>query len=109
MFKENSVHVFTGVKVDNVNSTFASGLVQETLIPHYGMVAPRAKTTAGDDIYFFSSRRGIVSFKRNLEGKMQGVDIPLSEPIQKLMERVDSLNYATVSYTHLTLPPSDLV
>lgn len=96
IFKNNSVHIFSGVKVEATNTTFATNVTLETLIPHYGLAAPRAVATAGDDIYFFSSKRGVVSFKRNLEGKVYGVDLPLTEPIQKLMQRVDSRNYDKV-------------
>tara|TARA_Y100000310_G_C20681891_1_gene816458 strand:- start:645 stop:2780 length:2136 start_codon:yes stop_codon:yes gene_type:complete len=95
-FKENSVHVFTGIQVETTNSTFATGVVLETLIPHYGLAAPRAKCTAGDDLYFFSAKRGVVSLKRNLQGKAMGVDLPISEPIQKLIERIDPRSYSKV-------------
>ena len=93
IFKESSVHVMTGVKVQTVNATFADSVVLETLIPNYGIVAPRAKATSGDDVYFFSSKRGVVSLKRNQQGKVHGVDIPLSEPIQKLVSSIDHRYY----------------
>ncbi len=96
IFKTSSVHVMTGVKVDDVNTSFSNSVVLETLIPHYGIVAPRAKAAAGDDVYFFSSKRGIVSLKRNLQGKVHGVDIPLSEPIQKLIDSVDHRYYSKI-------------
>jgi hypothetical protein len=96
IFMDNKVHVMAGVRVESVNATFSDNVVLETLIPHYGLAAPRAKATAGDDVYFFSSKRGIVSLKRNLQGKAQGVDIPLSSPIQKIIDSISQRHYGKI-------------
>ena len=88
-FKDTSVYMVTGFIVETTNATFASSISLETLIPSYGMSAPRAAVMIGSDVYFYSSKRGIVSMQQTTEGQTQSVDIPLSEPVQSIIDRVD--------------------
>ena len=81
--------MLTGFIVESVNADFGSSISLENLIPNYGCPAPRASVMVGADVYFYSSKRGIVSMKQTEEGKAQSVDIPLSEPVSSLFERVD--------------------
>ena len=89
IFKNKSVHLLTNFIITDSSTTLASSLKLETLIPEYGSVAPRAAVLVGPDVYFWASRRGVVSMRQNEQGKIQGVDLPISEPIQSLIDRVD--------------------
>ena len=87
-FKDNAVYMLTGFIVDN-NTNFSASISLENLINGYGMAGPRAAVMVGADVYFYSSKRGIVSMKQTEEGKTQSVDIPLSESVQSIIELVD--------------------
>lgn len=89
IFKSKSVHLLTNFIITDSSTTLASSLKLETLIPEYGSAAPRAAVLVGPDVYFWASRRGVVSMRQNEQGKIQGVDVPISEPIQSLIDRVD--------------------
>lgn len=88
-FKTNAVYMLTGFIVETTNATFGQSISLENLIPNYGCPAPRAAVMVGADVFFYSSKRGIVSMKQTEEGKAQSVDIPLSEPVSSIFERVD--------------------
>lgn len=89
IFKSKSVHLLTNFIITDSSTTLAASLKLETLIPEYGSAAPRAAVLVGPDVYFWASRRGVVSMRQNAQGKIQGVDLPASEPIQSLIDRVD--------------------
>jgi hypothetical protein len=55
----------------------------------YGLAARGAWTLAGSDLYFTATKRGVVSVRQTENGKLLGVDLPLSAPIQKLVNRID--------------------
>lgn len=43
----------------------------------------------GGNVYFYASKRGVVSLAQTEQSKVRGVDLPLSEPIQPLIDRID--------------------
>jgi len=86
IFKSKSAYLLTQITSD---SDIASSVKLETLIPNYGIPAQGAAVMVGADVYFYAGRRGIVSMKQSEQGKMQGVDIPISESIQPLIDRID--------------------
>tara|TARA_R100000808_G_scaffold18764_1_gene41036 strand:+ start:687 stop:2828 length:2142 start_codon:yes stop_codon:yes gene_type:complete len=88
-FKTKSVHLLTGFIVAQSNTTFGQSVQLETLINGYGMAGPRACVSVGSDIYFYASKRGIVSLRQTEQGKAQSVDIPLSEPVQTIIDEID--------------------
>jgi len=92
IFKTKSVHLLTSFIVTDISTgagSLASSLVLQTLIPEYGASGPRATVLVGQDVYFYAGRRGVVSLRQTEQGKIQGVDLPLSEPIQPLIDRID--------------------
>ena len=92
IFKTKSVHLLTNFIVTDVStgtSGLESSLVLQTLIPEYGASGPRATVLVGQDVYFYAGRRGVLSLRQTEQGKVQGVDLPLSEPIQPLIDRID--------------------
>ena len=87
-FKDKSVSVLTGIVVGDGNA-LGQSIAQETLISNYGLAARGAATMVGTDCYFYASRRGIVSITQTEQNKARGVDVPLSESIQPIIDRVD--------------------
>ena len=87
----NQIVLFKNRSVDVVTS-FYSGLSDvriDTLIPNMGLSAPRAFAVVGSDVFFFAGRKGVMSIRQNELSSYQGVSIPLSEPIQSLIDRID--------------------
>ena len=87
-FKDKSVSVLTGIVVGDGNA-LGQSISQETLISNYGLAARGAATMVGTDCYFYASRRGVVSITQTEQNKARGVDVPLSESIQPIIDRVD--------------------
>jgi len=88
-FKDKNVSLLTGVVVGDGNA-LGQSLAQQTLIGNYGLAARGAAVMVGTDCYFYASRRGIVSITQTEQNKARGVDVPLSEAIQPIIDRVDS-------------------
>lgn len=88
-FKDKSVSIITGIVVGDGN-TLGQSISQETLIGNYGLAARGAATMVGTDCYFYASRRGVLSITQTSQNKARGVDVPLSESIQSIIDRVDS-------------------
>lgn len=81
--KDRSVHLLDGVTGD---LSTASGQV---LIQNYGVCNPHAWALVGKDLVFVSPRRGVVSLRQSVAGEIQGVDVPLSAPIDPLILRIN--------------------
>tara|TARA_Y100000588_G_scaffold9751_1_gene10862 strand:+ start:1016 stop:3169 length:2154 start_codon:yes stop_codon:yes gene_type:complete len=86
VFKGKSCYLLTQVTSD---ADISSSVKLETLIPNYGTPSKGAVVMVGSDVYFYAGRRGIVSMKQTEQGKVQGIDIPISESIQPLIDRID--------------------
>ena len=81
--KDRSVHLLDGVSGDLSNAT------GQVLIQNYGAVNPHAWALVGKDLVFVSPRRGVVSLRQSVAGEIQGVDVPLSAPIDPLIQRIN--------------------
>jgi hypothetical protein len=87
----NEVILFKDRSVDVVTSFYSdlSDVRIDTLLPNVGLAAPRAWAVSGSDVFFFAGRKGIMSIRQNELNSYQGVTVPLSEPIQSLIDRID--------------------
>lgn len=81
--KDRSVHLVTGVEGD------LSNLARFTITDEYGIISNKAVVTVGKDVWFLATRRGICSVTQTETGKVQGVDIPVSDDIQPLIDRIN--------------------
>lgn len=82
-FKESSVYA-----VRNIYGNLADIFLDE-ISRGYGLKSAKAVVTVGKDIWFLSDQRGVVSLAVSESGKLQGVDAPVSEPIQPLIDRIN--------------------
>ena len=89
VMKEKSVHMITGFIVTDTSATLGNSVSIQPIIHNYGVSGRDATVVVGGDVYFYASRRGVVSLAQTEEAKVRGVDIPLSEPIQPLIDRID--------------------
>lgn len=83
VWKGKSWGVLTGVALD------LTDLSLDMRSRSYGLTARGAWAEAGDNIVFVADRRGFVNIKQSESGKLIGVDVPMSAPIQKLIDRID--------------------
>lgn len=83
VWKGKSWGVLTGVALD------LTDVALDMRSRSYGLTARGAWAEAGDNIVFVADRRGFVNIKQSESGKLIGVDVPLSAPIQKLIDRID--------------------
>tara|TARA_R100000458_G_C8275237_1_gene250247 strand:+ start:124 stop:1464 length:1341 start_codon:yes stop_codon:yes gene_type:complete len=96
VFKDRDVHMVTGFIFTDSNSTLSSSASVQQVIQNYGVVNRGAAIAVGSDVYFYASRRGIVSLSQTEQSKVRGVDLPISEPIQKLIDRIDAVNESKI-------------
>lgn len=89
VLKSKSVHMITGFIVDS-NTNLGGSVNIQPVIQNYGVSGRGASVVVGSDVYFYASRRGVVSMAQTEQSKVRGVDIPLSEPIQPLIDRIDT-------------------
>lgn len=89
IFTDKDVSMVTGYIVEGANATFGSSVAIQPVVHNYGVSGRGAAVVVGSDCYFYASRRGIVSLAQTEQSKVRGVDIPLSEPIQPLIDRID--------------------
>ena len=82
-FKEHSVYAVRNI-YGNLSDTFLDELTRTS-----GLIGKKAVTTVGKDIWYLSDQRGVVSLSVSESGKLQGLDIPISEPIQPLIDRIN--------------------
>ena len=82
-FKESSVYAVRNI-VGNLSDCYLDELTRSM-----GLVGSKAVTTVGKDVWFLSDQRGIVSLQLHESGKLQGQDIPASDAIQPLIDRIN--------------------
>lgn len=83
VFKEGSIYA-----VRNVYGDLADAQLDQ-LTDQYGCAAERSIVSAGSDVIFLSDQRGVVSIRQSVAGETQSVDVPLSQPIQPIIDRID--------------------
>jgi hypothetical protein len=83
VWKEKSWGVLSGVSGDfaNIALDFREG--------EYGLAALGAWAASGKQLYFYARGRGIVSIEQSEQGKLAGVDVPLSAPIERTISRIN--------------------
>jgi hypothetical protein len=82
-FKESSVYAVRNI-VGNLSDIYLDEITRT-----FGLVSAKAVTTVGRDVWFLSDQRGIVSLQLHESGKLQGQDLPASDAIQPLIDRVN--------------------
>jgi hypothetical protein len=64
-------------------------LVLDEVTREYGAIGKNSIVQVGSDVAFLSSKRGITSLAIADNGKITAVDVPLSEAIQPLIDRIN--------------------
>lgn len=109
VWKGKSWGVLTGVALDLTDLAF------DLRSKSYGLSARAAWAEAGDNIVFVADKRGFVNIRQSESGKLIGVDVPMSAPIQKLIDRIDWTQADTIKlanwnshlYAHVPIPSED--
>lgn len=83
VWKDKSWGVLTGVALD------LTDLRLDMRSRSFGLSARGAWAEAGDNLVFMSEKRGFVNIRQSESGKLIGVDVPMSAPIQSLIDRID--------------------
>lgn len=84
--KERSIYVVSGVSGTNVEMAATARLDEVTR--QYGCIAPGSFVQVGSDVWFLGHRRGICSIRQTETNALQGVDVPVSRPVQPLIDRI---------------------
>lgn len=82
-FKTNSIYI-----VSNIYGNMADITLDE-VTREYGAVGKNSIVQVGDDVVFLSSKKGVTSLGVAQHGKVSAVDVPMSEPIQPLIDRIN--------------------
>jgi hypothetical protein len=96
IMKDLDVHMMTGFIVTDTNGTLTNSASVQPVIQNYGVPNRGASVVVGSNVFFYASRRGIVSMAQTEQSKVRGVDLPLSEPIQPLIDRIDARNESKI-------------
>jgi len=81
-FKDHSIYV-----VSNVYGDLSDARLDE-LTTKFGCAAAKSVAHVGSDLWFLSEL-GVMSIRQTELNKLQGVSIPISEPIQPLIDRIN--------------------
>lgn len=84
--KQQSVYVISNIWGDNAAITANAEL--DRITNQYGCASPRSAVQVGKDLWFLGFRRGICSIRQTETNALQGVDVPVSEAIQPLIDRI---------------------
>lgn len=87
-FKTNSIYM-----VSNIYGNL-SDIVLDEVTREYGAISRESIVQVGNDVVFLSSKKGVTSLGIASHGKVAAIDVPLSEPIQPLIDRIN-WNYAS--------------
>tara|TARA_R100000808_G_scaffold1261_1_gene5919 strand:- start:368 stop:2869 length:2502 start_codon:yes stop_codon:yes gene_type:complete len=82
-FKTNSIYI-----VSNIYGNL-SDITLDEVTREYGAVGRNSIVQVGSDVVFLSSKRGVTSLGIADNGKVTAVDLPLSDPIQPLIDRIN--------------------
>ncbi|MBK8001733.1 MAG: hypothetical protein IPK15_24275 [Verrucomicrobia bacterium] len=81
-FKQHSIYAISNVYGD------LSELRQDELTGEFGLVARKSIAHVGKDLWFLSEL-GVMSLTQTEQNKLQGVLLPVSDPIQPLIDRIN--------------------
>ena len=94
-FSDNTVIAFKEHSIYALNNFYGglSGVTQDQITDEFGLVAADSVAKCGADLLFLS-QMGVMSLRQTEQNKIQGVSLPLSDPIQPLIDRIN-WKYAT--------------
>jgi hypothetical protein len=98
VFKRDSVYALNGVST--LGGLTLGNLNLQELTRRLGLVSRKAVVQAGTDILFLSAF-GVMSLRQTTNNEIQSVQVPLSDPIQPLIDRIDwrlAETLATMAY-----------
>lgn len=81
-FKEHSIYAISNVYGD------LEALQQDELTSEFGLVARKSIAHVGKDLWFLSEL-GVMTIAQTEQNKLQGVVLPVSDPIQPLIDRIN--------------------
>lgn len=87
VFKQRSV-----LAIENVYGDLSAVRLTE-VTREFGCVAPNSVVNTGSDLIFLS-QRGIISLRQTEFGISQSMIMPLSDPIQNLVDDIDEVNWS---------------
>lgn len=82
VFKQHSIYV-----VNNIYGNLAAAQ-QDEVTTQFGLVAAKSVAQCGSDLLFLSEL-GVMTLKQTEQNKLQNVTLPLSDPIQPLIDRIN--------------------
>lgn len=81
--------VYAAANVAGDNATIQANVVIQEVTTEFGWASPRAVVQVGNDVWFLSQGRGIMSVTATAEGRNFGVSVPVSEPMQKTVNQIN--------------------
>lgn len=90
-FNETTVIVAKEASIYRVTNVYGdlSQVVLDEVTRAYGSKARKSFAQVGKDVWFLADRRGVSSITETENGKLQAVDLPVSDAIQPIIERID--------------------
>lgn len=85
--KTGSIYAVSGI--GGTNDEIQASARLDEITTEYGCQAPDSFVQVGSDLWFLAHRRGIVSIAQTSDNKLQGVDVPKSRDIEKLISRIN--------------------
>jgi len=85
--KTGSIYVVSGI--GGTNAELQANASLDEVTTEYGCSAPDSFVQVGSDLWFLAHKRGIVSITMTAQNKLQGVDIPVSRDVEKLVRRIN--------------------
>jgi len=85
--KERSIYALSNIV--GTNQDIAENAVLSEVTRQYGCIAPRSFVQVGKDLWFLGHKRGVCSIVQTETNALQGVDVPVSRPIQPLIDRIN--------------------
>lgn len=82
-FKSNSIYVVGNLYGDGTDA------ILDEVTRDYGAVSAKSTIAVGSDVWFLSSKKGICSLTVASHGKVSAVQLPVSEHIQPVIDRIN--------------------
>lgn len=82
-FKEQSIYAIGNILGD------LSGATLYEITSEYGCAAPKSIVAVGKDLWFLADKRGVCSVTLTEQNKIQGVNVPVSQDIERTIERIN--------------------
>ena len=82
-FKEQSIYA-----IGNITGDLGGATLYE-VTSEYGCQAPKSVVAIGKDLWFLADKRGVCSITLTEQNKIQGRDVPVSQEIQKTIDRIN--------------------